>query len=156
MSARVIMNTRPREQAAELSRLLEAAGFQVVEAPAIATLSAWDAADLERVRRELNAGHYAWIVLQSVNAAGGLERELSSARLVCGAATAAHLNVRPSVALQHFSARAALDALRPHLVAADRVLVPRAADGRDELMAGLAALGVDVDAPVAYCTVAVE
>jgi len=37
-----------------------------------------------------------------------------------------------------------------------RVLVPRAAEGRDELLDGLRALGVALDAPVAYRTVAVS
>jgi len=36
-----VLNTRPREQAAELSRLLSQAGFDVVEAPAIVIVPAW-------------------------------------------------------------------------------------------------------------------
>jgi uroporphyrinogen-III synthase/uroporphyrinogen III methyltransferase/synthase len=60
-----------------------------------------------------------------------------------------------SIALERFSAAAALAALRPRLEIGQRVLMPRAAEGRDELLAGLTTLGVRLDAPLAYKTVAV-
>lgn len=150
-----VLNTRPREQAAELSRLLRLAGFDVVDAPAIAIEPAWVASELAAVRAELAADTFAWVVLASANAGRALAAELSRARVLCGAATAHALRVRPSLSLDHFSAAAALDRLRTRVRSGERVLVPRAAQGRNELIDGLRALGVAVVAPVAYRTVAV-
>lgn len=150
-----VLNTRPREQAAELSRLLRLAGFEVVDAPAIAVEPAWDAAELAAVRAELAAGAFAWVVLASANAGRALAGALLHAQVACGTATARKLDVRPAVTLERFSAASALESLRARVRAGDRVLVPRAAEGRDELIDGLRALGVVVDAPVAYRTIAV-
>src|SRR5207253_2924198 len=79
----VVLNTRPREQAAELSGLLEQAGFSAIEAPAIAIMPAWDPVELEAVRRNLQAGAYALVVLASQNGAHGLEAELREVRVMC-------------------------------------------------------------------------
>jgi uroporphyrinogen-III synthase len=147
-----VLNTRPSEQARELSRLLEAAGFDVLEAPAIAIVPAWDPVELATVRRDLAAGAFDWVVLASQNAAHGLEAELASASVVCGASTAHALGLLPKLQLDRFSAGAALEVLRPHVRPRQRVLVPRAAEGRDELIDGLRSLGVEVSAPVAYHT----
>jgi uroporphyrinogen III methyltransferase/synthase len=152
----VVLNTRPREQAAELSSLLTAAGFDVLEAPAIETVPAWDLAELEAVRRDLADEAYAWVVLPSQNAGRLLLDELAHARVVCGLATAQALGVAPAIQLDRFSASAALDVLRPEVQAGQRILVPRAAESRDELTDGLLALGADVHAPIAYRTVAVD
>ena len=153
MSRPLVLNTRAQEQAAELSRLLADAGFEPVEAPAIAIVGAWDAAELEAVRRDLRAGLLDWLVLPSQNAARGLETDLAAARIVCGAATAEALGIVAEIAIARFSAATALEALRPRLAPGARVLVPRAAEGRDELLDGLRRLGANVVAPVAYRTV---
>lgn len=155
MKLPVVLNTRPREQAAELSRLLEAAGYLVAEAPAIAVVSSWAASDLERVRRELANGDYTWVVLASQNAGRDLVADLRGTKIVCGAATAQALGLEAAVGLERFSASTALEALHPLLSPRERVLVPRAAEGRDELVLGLAALRVRLDAPTAYRTVPV-
>ncbi len=150
-----VLNTRPREQSAELSQLLVAADFEPIEAPAIATVVAWDASELNRVRHDLHARAFEWVVLPSQNAARGLEHELPNAHVVCGAATARALGLAADVELERFSARAALEALRARITSGTRVLVPRAAEGRVELIEGLRALGGEVSAPVAYGTIAV-
>jgi uroporphyrinogen-III synthase len=149
-----VLNTRPREQAAELSRLLAAAGFHVVEAPAIETLSAWDVAELQAVRDDLAAGAYAWVVLPSQNAARSLE--LAHEPVLCGAATAQALGLTSAVKLARFNAAAALEVLKPMLSPGQRILVPRAAESNPALTDGLTALGAEVHAPIAYRTVAVE
>jgi uroporphyrinogen-III synthase/uroporphyrinogen III methyltransferase/synthase len=151
----VVLNTRPREQAAELSHLLTRAGFEVVEAPAIAIVPAWNPAELDAVHRKLTSGVYQWVILASQNAARSLELYLESARVVCGASTANVLGLTPEISVERFSAAAARDALTGSIGSGDRVLVPRAAEGRDELIDGLRSLGAVVDAPVAYRTVAV-
>ncbi len=150
MKLPVVLNTRPRDQAAELSRLLEAAGFLAVEAPAINVVPAWDPAELATVR----AQHYDWTVLASAN--GGRALDLRETRVVCGAATARALGLTPEIGLERFSAAAALDVLRPRISAGDRVLVPRAAEGDPELVVGLRECGAAVDAPIAYRTIAVD
>jgi uroporphyrinogen-III synthase len=147
-----VLNTRPQEQAAELSRLLSQAGFDVVEAPAIEIVPAWEPAELGSVREDLSRGAFEWVVLASQNAAHGLEDQLPGTNLVCGTSTAHALGLKPKVQLDKFSATAALEALRPLVRPGQRVLVPRAADGRDELIDGLHALGIEVTARVAYNT----
>jgi uroporphyrinogen-III synthase len=147
-----VLNTRPREQAAELSRLLSQAGFDVVEAPAIDIVPAWRPAELDSVREELSKAAFDWVVLASQNAAHGLEDQLSGASVVCGTSTAHALRLTPRLTLDRFSAAAALAALRPVVRSGQRVLVPRAAEGRDELIDGLLALSVEVTAPIAYNT----
>jgi uroporphyrinogen III methyltransferase/synthase len=150
------LNTRPREQAAELTRLLRSRAFEVVEAPAIAIASAWTAAELQATRGDLGRGAYAWVVLASQNAARGLEDALAGSQLLCGSATADALGLAAAISLERFSATAAVEVLRPRVTTGQRVLVPRAAEGRDELIDGLRALGLIVDAPVAYRTVSVD
>ena len=154
----VVLNTRPRDQAAELTRLLRHAEFEVIEAPAIAIVPGWDPSELERTRRELAAGAFDWLVLPSQNAARGLGSDLRSTnvRAVCGAATARALALEPVVELERYSAAVVIEALRPRVLPGQRVLVPRAAEGRDELVDGLRSLGADVHAPVAYRTMAVD
>jgi uroporphyrinogen-III synthase len=151
-----VLNTRPREQAAELSRLLEQGGLEAVEAPAIDIVPAWDATELRTIRRELQSRRFDWVVLASANAAHDLLDELRECRVVCGAATARALGLTPAIALVRFSASAALDAMRPRLQRGQRVLLPRAEEGRDELILGLRALSAEVSAPVAYRTQAVD
>lgn len=148
-----VLNTRPRDQAAELSRALLAAGLTPIEAPAIATVSAWSPAALAAARQGLAAGEYAWVVLASANAGRDLLPELNNARICCGVSTARSLDVRAEIALDRFSASAALTALRSIVQPGARVLLPRAAEGRDELPEGLRAMGIHLDAPTAYRTV---
>jgi uroporphyrinogen-III synthase len=155
VTRRVVLNTRAREQAAELSRLLFEGGFEPVEAPAIAVVPGWDPGELESVRRDLSAGRFGWVVLPGQNAARGLEADVAKARVVCGAATAEALGIEAEIPIERFSGATAVDALRTMLSPGERVLVPRAAEGRDELLDGLRGLGADVVAPVAYRTVAV-
>jgi uroporphyrinogen-III synthase len=151
-----VLNTRPREQAAELSDLLRHAGFEPLEAPAIEIHAAWDPFEFETARRDLGAGVFDWVVLASQNAGSSLKTELRANKVVCGAATARALDVTSEFALRRFSASAALHVMGPLVRPGQHVLVPRAAAGRDELIDGLRALGASVSAPVAYRTVAVE
>lgn len=148
-----VLNTRPHEQAAELSRQLRSAGFEVVEAPAIAIQPAWQPDELACVREDIAAGRFEWVVLASANAGRGLESDLARANVLCGTATARALHL-DALTLERFSAAAALEVLRSRVHSGMRVLVPRAAEGRDELIDGLRDLGVDIFAPVAYRTVA--
>lgn len=150
MNRPVVINTRPADQAADLSALLREAGYEPIELPAIEIVPAWDTNELERVRLDLQRRAYSWLVLQSSNAATGLP--LDDVAILCGAATAQHLRLEAAETLDHFSGRAALALLQPLVRPAERVLVPRAADGLNELVDGLRELGCQVDAPIAYRT----
>jgi uroporphyrinogen-III synthase len=165
MSGLVVLNTRPREQAAELSDLLRAAGYAPLEVPAIETVAAWEAADLANVLGRLRTDGYAWVVFSSRNAVrffldglqevGGSPADLSRTKLLAGTGTADALEasgLAVTHTLERFSAEAALSFLRTELEPMDTVLVPRAAEGRDELLNGL---GSHVDAPICYRTQAV-
>src|SRR5207248_11339376 len=89
------------------------------------------------------------------NAGRDIAEEVSTANVVCGASTARALELEcVSATLERFSASAALTAVPWR--AGDRVLIPRAAEGRDELVDGLRARGVEVDAPIAYRTIAMS
>jgi len=147
-----VLNTRPREQAAELSRLLEEAGFEPVEAPAIDVVALAHVADLPAIERSLRSGSFDWVVLASRNAAHAFDiNDLRRARVVCGVATARALRLEPAVALDRFSAADALDSLRGVVQPGQRALVPHGAgEGHDEVRAGLSQLGVEVTAPVVY------
>jgi len=151
----VVLNTRPREQAGGLSRLLVEAGFEVVEAPAIAI----EPADMTVTRELIRDGAVDWVILASPNAGRALVDELrgSAIRVVCGTSTANALGLtNATISLPRFSAAMVLEALQPLVARGECVLVPRAEEGRDELISGLRALGITVDAPIAYRTVGVE
>jgi len=171
----VVLNTRPRDQAAALSVLLADAGLEPVETPAVAIVPAWHGPEIAAVLAALRARRYAWLVVPSRNAAhllidalttmGGGAADLATANVLCGTGTAAELQaagVSVTRPLERFSASAALEFLASDSAlaavadrAGHRVLVPHAAEGHDELVLGLAALGVGVDAPVLYRTCSV-
>jgi uroporphyrinogen-III synthase len=132
----------------------------------------WSAEQAAPILARLRAGDYAWVVLPSRNAArllveglraaGATDADLASPIVLCGPGTAQvvrDLGLPDATVLERFSATAALahltDDSPPAPSGAGRVLVPRAAEGRDELLDGLRRLGADVLAPVAYRTVAV-
>jgi uroporphyrinogen-III synthase len=156
MTRPVVLNTRARDQAAELTTLLRAAGYSVLEIPAIEVSAAWDPLELSAIAEAARADAYAWLVLISQNAARflaqGLGGQLPRTNILCGRATAQALDIDAAQTLERFSASAALAVLSPLVRAGERVLVPRAAEGREELVDGLRALGVQVDAPVCYRT----
>lgn len=160
----LVANLRPADQALEFTRALRERGLDVLEAPALQLEAAYDLREMATVHDALARGGFEWAVFPSANAvrffqqglatAGGSMLLLTSCKVLAGSATAEALkdarvsNVR---VLTRFSAQAALDDL---LSAGGRgpLLVPRAAEGRDELLAGLQAAGVEVAAPVVYRT----
>jgi uroporphyrinogen-III synthase len=162
-----VLNTRARHQAEALSRLLREAGFEPVEAPTVELRAGWGRDDAALVLGRLRAGVYDWAVLASANAAellvdglraaGAADADLRGLRVVSGPGTARQLEslgVPVELVLDRFSASAALAALAERPIGG-AVLAPRAAEGRDELIRGLAARGVRVDAPVLYETLPV-
>lgn len=147
-----------------LSARLVALGAVVLEAPAIALADPASFAELDAALAALD--EVDWIAFASAHAvertaaraaALGLPpAALARPRLAAvGEATAARLArlVRaPDLVPGEARGEALAAALAPH-VAGRRVLVPRAEDGRPELVEGLARAGATVRAAVAYRTV---
>lgn len=166
LHGRTVAVTRGAGGEDALSARLRALGAEVVEFPSIAVgpPTPEEAAGLDGALRDLP--RFAWAAFASGNAvertvarldALGLPRAaLADLRLACvGPATAARLAalVREPDLMPTEHTGAALAAALARHVAGRAVLVPRAAEGRPELVEGLRAAGAEVTAPVAYRTV---
>jgi uroporphyrinogen-III synthase/uroporphyrinogen III methyltransferase/synthase len=146
-----------------LTERLVALGAEVLEAPSIAVAAPESFHDLDEALRGL--GRVDWLVFASANAVErtvaradelGLQRAaLSRPRLaVVGGSTArcAGRLLRSPDLVPTVATGAALAAALAPLVAGARVMVPRPAEGRPELLDGLAEAGAEVVAPIAYRT----
>lgn len=149
-----------------LAARLVALGATVLEAPSIAVAppESWD--ELDAALREVET--FAWIAFASGNAVdctvaraaalGVPPGALARPRLAAvGAATARRVaeRIRAADLVPRVANGAALAAELGPRVSGRRVLVPRAAGGRPELVDGLSRAGATVAAPVAYRTVPV-
>jgi uroporphyrinogen-III synthase len=164
LAGRTVVVTRGAGGDDGLGARLRQLGAEVLEFPAIALAQAEDVGPLEAALRGLD--RFAWAAFASVNAveqavarldALGLPRgRLADLKLACvGPATGARLEAlvrAPDLMPAEATGAALASALAPH-VRGRAVLVPRAAEGREELCAGLRAAGAEVVAPVAYRTV---
>jgi uroporphyrinogen-III synthase len=77
LAGRVVLVTRPRDEAPALARRLERRGARVVLAPAIRIVPARSAA-LTRALGDLTAGRFAWVVLTSPRTVAMLADRLDS------------------------------------------------------------------------------
>ncbi len=75
LAGKVVLVTRPRAQAGELVRLLEARGAEAIVAPAVEVVPL-RSRRLDRALEELLAGGFAWLVLTSRNGVEALEARL--------------------------------------------------------------------------------
>lgn len=165
LRGRVVAVTRPRSDEDALARRLVELGARVLEAPAIALGPPASFAELDRALLALDA--VAWIAFASANAvdrtvaragelgvdASALARPRLAALGPFTAARVTRLLREPDLVPATARGDALAAALAPS-VRGLRVLVPRAEEGRPELVEGLARAGADVVAPVAYRTVA--
>ena len=163
LDGRRVAVTRGKGGDDPLAARLRALGAEVLEAPAVATAPPASWAPLDAALAELEA--FDWIAFASATAVeaalGRLEalgRPPPPARVrlaAVGRATAAALARRlrpPDLVPPDATGEALAAALAPG-VRGLRVLVPRAAEGRPELVDGLAAAGAEVVAAPAYRTV---
>jgi uroporphyrinogen III methyltransferase/synthase len=164
---RQVVITRARAQAGGLAARLRDLGARPIEVPTI-TIGPPDdgGAALDRAARQLGEGAYDWVVFSSANAVEALlsrlpdARSFRSARIgAIGPGTGEALkewglvaDLLPSRAV----AEGLLEALPPPPRPGARVLLPRAAAGRDVLPEGLARAGWEVDPVVAYRTLGVS
>jgi uroporphyrinogen-III synthase len=165
LRGRLVAVTRPRSDEDALSTRLLALGAQVLEAPAIGIAPPASFEDLDRALGALEST--AWIAFASANAVDrtlaraaelGIPAEaLARPRLAAiGAITAARLSrlLRTPDLVSPEARGESLAAALSGEVRGMRVLVPRAAEARPELLDGLARAGAEVAAPIAYRTVA--
>ncbi|HYK83232.1 MAG TPA: uroporphyrinogen-III synthase [Gemmatimonadales bacterium] len=165
-AGRRIAVTRPRAQAGDLVRALEALGAEVVAAPTIRIRPLPDAAPVRAALAALS--RYDWLIFTSRNAVdvvcdrlpdwGLAVRDLARVRIAAiGPGTAAALarhGLTPALVPGRFVAEAVVAALAERgPLAGQRVLLPRAREARDALPAGLRALGAQVDVIPVYETV---
>ena len=162
---KTVVVTRAREQASAFARLLEAAGAEVLEAPAIALEPPASWASLDEALARLDT--YAWVLFTSANGvrafaerlgARGLDwRALGPCRLAAiGPATAEALAVygmRADRVAEEFTAEGLLAALGDEPVAGKRLLLPRAEVARETLPEELRRRGAAVDVVPVYRTV---
>jgi uroporphyrinogen III methyltransferase/synthase len=163
---RQVVVTRAQAQASALSVRLRDLGARPIEVPTIRIDQPADGgAGLERAATELAQGRYDWVVFSSPNAVAALLARLPDARAfgraglaAMGPGTADALaawRLVPDLVPERAIAEGMLEAFPDPPGPGSRVLLPRAAGGRDVLPEGLTAAGWEVDAVVAYRTVPV-
>jgi uroporphyrinogen III methyltransferase/synthase len=169
LAGRTVVVTRAAAQASDLVAHLEELGAEVLALPVIEIVDPADIGPLQTAIELLAA--YDWVVLSSVNAADRFfERVTLSGRggkilshvkfAAVGSATAACVRsygAEPDLVPDDFSAEGLVEAFRAAGAGPGwRVLVPRAAEGREVLRDGLEAMGCEVDVVAAYRTVAAK
>jgi uroporphyrinogen III methyltransferase/synthase len=164
LAGRTIVVTRAAAQAQRFTQLLEAAGARVVEAPTIAIDAPPSWEPLDAALDGLDS--FSWVIFTSVNGVAMVDRRLKvrgrtwadvQHRRVAaiGPATADALGeheIRPDVVPREYRAEGLVERLRHVVGRGDRVLLPRAAQTRDVLVAELQRLGAAVTEVPAYVT----
>jgi len=159
-----ILVTRATDQAGVFSRSLEWFGALVLECPTIVVTPPESFGALDEEIRALMS--YDWVIFTSVNgvqyffarlAELGLDsRALGSCRIAAiGSKTAEVLashGIRPDLLPSGFHAEGLVEKFAGVAVAGQKVLYPKADRARDVIPRGLADLGMEVVAPVAYRT----
>jgi uroporphyrinogen III methyltransferase/synthase len=162
LAGRRIVVTRPRAQAARFVTLLEGYGAEVLALPTIRIEPPADWRPLDEAIRQLE--RFAWVIFTSVNgvaafadrmaAAGREAHALAGIRIAAiGPETAAALaagGIHADVVPTEYRAEALVEAMRGHLTPGSEVLLVRAAEAREVLPRGLAALDVQVTVAPAY------
>ncbi|ABB33448.1 uroporphyrinogen III C2,C7-methyltransferase and uroporphyrinogen III synthase [Geobacter metallireducens GS-15] len=157
-----ILVTRAADQAGEFGAMLGALGARVLECPTIAIVppESWD--NLDAAIASLDRFH--WAVFTSVNAvrffferlaaAGKDSRALGNCR-VCAvgpktAAALAPFGIRPDLIPADYKGEGVVEVFRSEEIAGKRIIFPKGDRARDVIPQGLAELGGEVTAPVAY------
>lgn len=159
---RRVVVTRPAEQSAGLVRALSEAGAEVLQHPTIEVVEPPSFEDLDASIQRLVDGAYQWALFASTNAVdrffARLEmrfdtRAFGRTRVAAvGPATARRLEergIRPDLVPEVFTGVATAQMLGSGEGA---VLIPRAADAPDDVVAALQSSGWVVDHPTTYVT----
>lgn len=160
LTGRRVLVTRPRDQAAELTDALARRGALPILLPTIEIRPVTDLAPLDRAIQEI--GSFDWLAFTSANAVAVFFDRLAARRAALppglrvaavGSGTARVLGAR-GVAVNFVPSRFTGAQLGRELepVSGRRVLVPRAARGREDLGAELRRRGARVDDVAVYDT----
>ena len=168
LAGRRVLVTRARAQATGLAALLTERGAKPVVLPLIAPVSLTDTREAETCVERLASGAYQWLIFSSGNGVRYFLQRLHAlgygasicrrARIVAGPATVQLLveqGIEADLVLKRFRAETVLAALATEPLSGTRVMLPRAAGGRELLAAGLRQRGARVDDVALYRTVPV-
>lgn len=160
-----VLLTRPKELISTLASMLRQEGAEVLELPAIRTVPSEDMTALHAAMDRLEKGEYAWLVFTSPSGVRIFFEELFSHSDIraLGAVKLAAIGQGTQKALRSYGLRTdfmptvydgdTLGAeLAEKLAPGERVLLPRAAVGNQELTARLRAAGALVDDVATYDT----
>lgn len=159
-----ILVTRAREQASDLSRIIESLGGEAYEYPSIKIAEVEDKSLLDKAITE--ASTYKWLIFTSVN---GVKfffkrmqelkkdiRSLGSVKICAiGPVTKKHLEDKGLIVdymPEKFVAENVIEGLAPLLEKGDKILLPRADLARPILVQALVDMGMDVNEVIAYNT----
>jgi uroporphyrinogen III methyltransferase/synthase len=162
LSGRGVLVTRAADQSGEFSNMLNCLGARVYECPTIQLVPPDDFAELDHAIDSLAV--FDWLIFSSVNAvkyffnrlaALGLDTRAIGHCRVCavGPRTASALlpfGIRADLVPEEYKAEGVIAAFRAIDVDGKRFLFPRGDRARDVIPSGLAGLGGEVVAPVAY------
>ncbi len=168
LSGKRIMVTRARTQISATADLLSREGAEVIELPSIRIVPPDDATPVKRAAQSLAS--YSWVVFTSVNGVDafweairevGLDsRAFAGVKVAAiGPATAESLarhGIHADRMPSEYISESVVESLQEHIEPGDRVLLPRAAEGRNALVEGLQKLGAEVEHVVTYKTLASE
>ncbi len=160
-----VVITRPEAQAESFAALLREEGARAIHFPTIRIDPPASWAELDAALDRLAA--YAWIIFTSANGVrffmarlrerGGDLRDLQGIRLaVIGPATAgmlAEMGLRVDLVPEEYISEGVVQAFAGQDVRGKKILLPRAAEARDVIPAGLAQMGAQVDVITVYRTV---
>ena len=164
LRGRRIMVTRAQEQQGDFTQLLERYGAEVIKCPTIALVPPTDWRPLDQVLDRIRSYH--WVIFTSANGVrfflgrlretGKHPQALDGVKVATiGPATAAALQevgITPDLVPGEYRAEALLDGLDRDLRGV-RFLIPRAAEAREVLPAGLRERGALVEVVPVYRTV---
>jgi uroporphyrinogen III methyltransferase / synthase len=160
-----IVITRPEKQADDLAALLEREGAHVFHFPTIKIGPPKDWKSLDASLNTLDT--YNWIIFTSANgvqyfferlsAQGHDIRDLKGIKICCiGPATARQVQakgIKVDLVPEQYISEGILQSFAAGKIQGQKVLLPRAAQARDILPAGLKKIGATVDVVTAYETV---
>ncbi|MCA9470787.1 MAG: uroporphyrinogen-III C-methyltransferase [Nitrospirales bacterium] len=157
-----LLVTRPKHQAPQFSRLLEAFGAEAVECPTLEIVppESWSPVD----HAIANLSTYQWLILTSVNGVrafmerlkhhGRDIRSLAGLRLCCigprTAEEAARYGILADVVPDEYQAEGVIDSMEKAGVVGQRILIPRAEVAREILPRRLREMGASVDLVTTY------
>ncbi|MBX7148490.1 uroporphyrinogen-III C-methyltransferase [bacterium] len=149
-----VLITRAGHQNSQLAYKLSALGAQVLDVPLIKVVP--------QKSKIKNIDRYDWLVLTSANAVEHFFKHVHDARdlahvkiAVIGSATAETLKtygLKADLMPKKFVAEGLIDAFKKKRINRKKILIPRAQDGREELVEGLKALKNKVDTVTLYKT----